>query len=71
MRKAVVVQITDALGIDVICRRLDVSASSVRAARTKGLFPALWFNEIETMCAEAGLQCPRDVFYWKVSEEQA
>ena len=64
MRKTAVINITDALDADEICKRLRVKPRSIRLARERGVFPARWFNTIEDMCAKEGISCPRSAFNW-------
>lgn len=71
MNKPAVIAITDALTADAICERLGVSSHSVRHARTEGRFPARWFDPLDAMCAEAGIECPRSAFHWIASDADA
>ena len=69
MNKPAVLSITDELTTAEICRRLGVSSHSVRHARFMGRFPARWFDPLEAMCAEAGIECPRSAFHWISADE--
>lgn len=60
-------QIIDTLTPDAIMARLNVSFHMIRYARTSGVFPANWFNDIDEMCREVGIECPRNIFNWKGS----
>lgn len=62
MNKAAVSQIVAALGPEVIEAELNVSDHAIRAAKYKGFFSGRWFDAIEAMCAEAGIDCPRSAF---------
>lgn len=53
------------IGPDAIQSRLGVTVYSLLAAKRERQFPALWYAEISDMCAEQGVDCPRDVFAWK------
>ncbi|WP_145398566.1 hypothetical protein [Paracoccus sulfuroxidans] len=65
MNKPAVHQITDTLGADAICAALNVTSHSVRGARTSGVFPASWYDVLQSMCIEMGIPCPRNAFNWK------
>lgn len=45
--------------------RLGVSFHMIRYARTSGVFPASWYNDIDKMSRDAGIDCPRSLFNWK------
>lgn len=67
MSKSAVRNIIDTLGSEAIQRAVNVGPHSVRSARTNGQFPAAWFASLDAMCAEAGIECPRDAFAFKTS----
>ena len=67
MSKKPVHHIIDTLTPDAIMARLGVSFHMIRYARTSGVFPANWFNDIDGMCRDAGIECPRDLFNWRSS----
>jgi len=58
-------QIIETLTPDAIMARLGVSFHMIRYARTSGVFPASWYDDIEKMSRDAGIDCPRDLFNWK------
>lgn len=64
MNKPKVKEITDAIGNE-LPDALDVKPRSVRAAREFGVFPASWFNVVEHLCEENGIECPRDAFNFR------
>lgn len=57
--------IIESVGSGEIERALGVSRHSVRHAKTTGAFPASWFDQLDRMCAERGLACPRSLFNFK------
>lgn len=67
MSKKPVHQIIDALTPEAIMARLGVSFHMIRHARTSGMFPASWYDDIEKMSRKAGIDCPRSLFNWKTS----
>lgn len=58
-------RIVDAIGSEVVQERLGVGEFSIRSAKRQRKFPALWYAELSAMCAELGVECPLDAFYWK------
>jgi hypothetical protein len=62
-----IILITDTLGSEAMQRRLGVSHHAIRAARTAGKFPAAWYDVLDGMCRDAGLDCPRSAFTFKSS----
>ena len=60
-----VILIIDTVGVDTMKRRLGIGEHAIRSARNLKLFPGIWFDELETMCREAGVPCPRDAFNWR------
>ncbi len=54
--------------IEVAC---NVGEHSVRAAKRDGKFPASWFDEMEKLCADHGLPCPRNLFAFKRPQEDS
>ncbi len=65
MSKHFVINITDALGVEAITKKLGVTRHSVRHARTTGLFPASWYAPLLAMCGDVGVDCPIEAFNWK------
>lgn len=59
--------IIDTLTPDAIMSRLGVSFHMIRYARSSGVFPASWYDEIDAMCLSVGIDCPRSAFNWKNS----
>jgi len=64
MSKVEVSRIIKTLGSEAIEQAVGVGRSSVSNALWKGAFPALWFDQIETLCRERGIECPRHCFKW-------
>lgn len=62
-------QIVKRIGSAKIEAACDVSSHSVRAAKSGNLFPASWFNEVERLCAECDIECPRALFNFKGSAQ--
>lgn len=71
MSKEAVRKITKQLGADAICARLGVTHHSVRHAKATGCFPSGWYDEIDKMCREAGIPCPRAAFNWRSAQAGA
>ena len=69
MSKPTVKTIIEALGVDAICAKLQVSHHAVRYAKTDGIFPAAWYAGLLELCAGAGIDCPLDAFNWKGQTE--
>ncbi len=59
------IETIDALGEEEICAAVGVGHHSIRGARTTGKFSAHWFDVIEQMCLEKGMNCPRNLFTFK------
>lgn len=70
MSKAAVTHIIDTLGSDRLQNALGVSRHSIKNARWEGVFPSAWFNMIEALCVDAGIECPRHAFRWKVASKE-
>ena len=71
MNKPAIQNITRTLGDDAICAALGVTHHSVRGARTTGVFPASWYDTLQSMCIEAGIPCPRNAFNWKAAAKKS
>jgi hypothetical protein len=71
MQKKLVHHIIDTLTPDAIMARLDVSFHMIRYARSSGVFPSGWYDDIDKMCRDAGLECPRNLFNWNSARRQA
>lgn len=69
MSKHPVHTIIETLTSERIEQALDVSSHSVRAAKTGKSFPASWYRAIFTMCVEAGIPCPPEVFNWRYANK--
>jgi len=63
--------ICHALGRAKIASRLRVGTPAVSNAATAGVFPAHWFDIIEVMCVERGIECPRCLFSFKRVDDAA
>ena len=61
--------IIDALGRPAIKERLNVGMTTISAAYVDGILPSAWFNVIEKMANEKGIDCPRDAFRFKPTAE--
>lgn len=53
------------LGRKRIAERGDVTVQAVGNAVLSGLFPAHWYDFMENLCAEEGVECPRGAFKWQ------
>jgi hypothetical protein len=71
MKKQHVINIIDTLTPDAIMQRLGVSFHMIRYARTSGAFPAGWYDHIESMCRDVGIECPREIFNWRTAVKPA
>ena len=58
-------QIIDALGRGVIAVHLGISHPSVSNAYDANMMPANWFCVVESLCLEAGIECPRRAFRFR------
>jgi hypothetical protein len=65
MSKPTVKFIIEALGVEVICAKLQVSHHAVRYAKTEGVFPAAWYAGLLELCSAAEIECPLEAFSWK------
>ena len=59
------------LGQKRIADALDVHATAVNNAVTRGAFPTSWFFVVKELCDEAGIECPRGLFKFKSSACQS
>jgi len=71
MNKPAVSKIISTIGEDVLRARTGLSDHAIRHAKTTGAFAAGWFDELERMCVEAGVPCPRSAFNWKSPSSDA
>lgn len=69
--KSTVHHIVQTLGRENIESRLGVSKYSLFAAKRDRLFPAAWFDVLDEMCRERGIECPRSAFRFRSSESAA
>lgn len=69
MSKQDVAHLIDELGSEAIQSALGVSHHAVRHARWEGAFPAAWFDQIDILCRERGLSCPRHAFKWRLPSQ--
>lgn len=53
-----------AIGAANIKAALGVKDGSIVKARREGI-PALWFDVMDQMCADMGIECPRSAFNFK------
>lgn len=58
------------IGAETIMADCQVGEFSIRAAKRDGKFPASWFDAIESACAQRGIQCPRELFAFKRTQQQ-
>ena len=70
MNKPAIKNITRTLGDDAISAALGVTQHSIRGARSTGLFPASWYDTLQSMCIEVGIPCPRNAFNWKAAAKK-
>lgn len=54
--------ICDVLGRRAIADKIGVGMSAVSNASVDGRFPAKWFRAIQSMCSDAGIECPDRLF---------
>lgn len=57
-----VAAICEAVGRRRISVEIGVKATAVSNAVSNGKFPAHWFDVIERLCGEVGVECPRSLF---------
>ncbi|MCD1621077.1 hypothetical protein K7H20_23865 [Salipiger manganoxidans] len=57
--------IAKTLGQKRIADALEVQATAVNNAVTRGAFPTSWFFVIKELCDEAGIDCPLVLFKFK------
>ena len=50
---------------EILGDRLGMSDRSIEHAKYVGYFSGLWFDEVERLCIEHGIPCPRAAFNWK------
>ena len=54
--------ICDALGRKIIAQKLGVGITAVSNASVQGRFSARWYVAIKSLCADAGIDCPDELF---------
>lgn len=57
-----VAAICEAVGRRRISAEIGVKATAVSNAVSNEKFPAHWFDVIERLCGEVGVECPRSLF---------
>ncbi|MFS8180866.1 hypothetical protein ACMG4P_04810 [Pseudovibrio denitrificans] len=57
--------IVDELGRTQLQEKLGVKSSAISMAVLKGVFPAAWFDVLDTLGQAKGVQIPRALFNWK------
>jgi hypothetical protein len=65
MKKELAKQIAKALGYRDIADAVDVEQSAVRAAVSRGSFPATWYMGISNLAAKRGVYCPFFAFSFR------
>lgn len=65
MSKAAVAHIIDTLGSEALQHALGVTRHSIKNARWEGVFPSAWFDRVDALCRDAGIECPRECFKWR------
>ena len=55
-------QLAEALGRKRMAQALGVGLTAVSNAVVSGQFPAAWFDTLEAMAQERGVECPRHLF---------
>ena len=57
--------IVEQVGRDAIIKRVGVTSPAITNAINEDMFPAAWFEEMESLCAEDGVICPRSLFAFR------
>lgn len=70
MNQSAVSKIIEAIGEEALRARTGLSLHAIRHARYTGAFAAGWYDEIDRMCLEAGVPCPRSAFNFKTATEE-
>ena len=60
-------EILDTLGRAVVADALGVTGKSLSAAAVSNRCPASWWLILSRLCAARGIDCPADLFTFKVS----
>ena len=58
-------QFADAVGRKQIASALGIKDTAVSNAVVRGKFPSSWFNVLEAVARDAGIDCPRGMFRFK------
>jgi len=62
--------IADAVGRAKMAEALEVGATAVSKAVVGGKFPPSWLSVMEILCAEVGIDCPRELFVMRGSSPE-
>lgn len=65
-----VADILNTLGRAEVAKACGVTKFAVKAARSKGFFPASWYLVLRAMCEEHSIECPPDLFSFKSANER-
>lgn len=60
-------QFTETIGRRLIADALGVGPTAVGNAVVAGAFPSSWFDVLEMIAEEHGLECPRSMFSFRAS----
>ena len=60
----------DALGRRVMAQTLGVRPTAISNAVVGGVFPAAWYDPLEKLAQERGVDCPRHLFAWRRPDTQ-
>lgn len=71
MEKATVPYIVSNLGAESVAAVLGVSVHSVRKAVENRAFPASWYDVMDAICVDRGIECPRTLFNFKAPSASA
>lgn len=69
--KSSVAMICDTIGRKVVADRIGVGKTAVSNAVVEGIFPARWYREMRSLCAEHDLPCPDDLFNFVSAPNEA
>ena len=58
-------EIIKCLGASRIAEAIGVAENAVSMAKGRKKFPPSWYDVLDAMCAERGIDCPRELFNFK------
>lgn len=53
------------VGYTKLAAELGVHRTAIVNAKRNAVFPAAWFDTIDRLCEERGIECPRKLFNWR------